>query len=137
MFRMVKTLTAWWPVKVYEPDLETPGTFAESTFDIEFEILDRNEVKRNNDARNAIFAEAEASTSDNKLEEAQQKLEELELKIFQRVVRNWRGVIDDNDEVFPFTNENFLVLWARTHIREGISAAYAEAIDTGKARLKN
>ncbi|OJF90630.1 hypothetical protein AX761_23310 [Rhizobium sp. 58] len=135
MFKMVKTLTAWWPVKVYEPDPEKPGQFVEFAFEAEFEILDRNDVKRNADERAVIFAEAEQTGAD--FDAIQQRLEALELKIFQRTIRNWRGIVDDKDEVFPFTNENFLTAWSRTHIREGFGAAYAEAIDTGKARLGN
>ena len=137
MFKMVKTLTTWWPVTVYEPDPEKPGTFASFNFEIEFEILDRNEIERNAELRAAIFVEAEKDGSNQKLEDVQKQLDDLELKVYQRAVRNWRGVVDDNDAVLLFTNENFLMAWSRNHIREGIAAAYAEAIDTGKARLGN
>ncbi|WP_455270304.1 hypothetical protein [Rhizobium herbae] len=137
MFKMVKTLTTWWPVTVYEPDPEKPGTFASFNFEIEFEILDRNEIDRNAEQRAAIFAEAEKDGSDIKLEDMQKRLDDLELKVYQRAVRNWRGVVDDNDAVLLFTNENFLLAWSRNHIREGIAAAYGEAINTGKARLGN
>lgn len=137
MFKMVKTLTTWWPVKVYEPDPIKPGTFAEFSFEVEFEILDREELKKNQDARNAVLETAETDTSAKKLEEIQAALDAMEIKAFQRVVRNWRQVVDDNDQPLPFTNENFLEALKRDHIREGINVAYAEAIDSGKARLGN
>ncbi|WP_349433570.1 hypothetical protein [Pararhizobium sp. A13] len=137
MFKMVKTLTTWWPVKVYEPNPEKPGTFSEFAFEIEFEIIDRDEVKTFDDERSAIFAEAAADTGPDKLRTTQEKLDALQLREFQRVTRNWRGVIGADDNVFPFTNENLLVALKRDHIREGINEAYKQAIATGKARLGN
>jgi len=137
MFKMVKTLTTWWPVKVYEPDPEKPGTFAEFSFEIEFEIIDRDEVNANAEARAALFAEGAANTSPENLRAVQKKLDALELKEFQRVIRNWRGVIDDDKNVFPFSGSNLLLALKRDHIREAINVAYSEAIATGKARLGN
>lgn len=137
MFKMVKTLTTWWPVKVYEPNPEKPGTFSEFEFEIEFEIIDRDEAKKLDDEREAIFAEGAADTGPDKIRSTQEKLDALQVREFQRVTRNWRGIVDDDDKVFPFTNENLLVALKRQHIREGINVAYSEAIATGKARLGN
>lgn len=137
MFKMVKTLTAWWPVKVYEPDPEKPGQFVEHSFEIEFEILDRDQVDEHARQRAAIFDDAEGEPSPERLREIERKLDERQTKEFQRCVRNWRGVLDDEGNVFPFTNENLLVALKRNNIREGILVAYREAVDTGKARLGN
>lgn len=137
MFKLVKTLTAWWPVKVYEPDPENPGKFVSFEFQAEFEILDREEVGKNEAARAAVFAEFEGATGDNRLRELQQKLDDLQTREFLRVMRNWRGVVDDNDQPLTFTEQAFLEALKRNHVREAISVAYAEAIDTGKARQGN
>ena len=137
MFKLVKTLTTWWPVKVYEPDPERPGTFQEQEFEIEFEILDREEVKKNQKDRRDLLAEYETDTTEARLAELQEKLDALQERDFKRVVRNWRGVIDDDKQPLAFTNEVLLLALKRDHVREGISVAYSEAIDTGKARLGN
>jgi len=137
MFKMVKTLTTWWPVTIFEPSADKPGTFEEFSFDIEFEIIDRDEQKANADARAAIFAEGVADTSEANLRLMQTKLDAQQLKEFQRVVRNWRGIVDDKEKSFPFTDKNLLEMMKRDHIREGINAAYSDAIATGKARLGN
>lgn len=137
MFKMVKTLTAWWPVKVYEPAPDKAGTFAEHSFEIEFEIIDRDQVETHARQRAAIFDDADGQPSAVQLREIERKLEEQQIKEFQRCIRNWRGVLDDAGEVFPFTNENLLIALRRNSIREGIRVAYGEAVDTGKARLGN
>lgn len=137
MFKLVKTLTTWWPVKVYEPDPEKPGTFFEQEFEIEFEILDDDAVKVHRDARTAILEAATADTSENGLAETTQKLEDLDRSHFLRICRNWRQVVDDDKEPVIFTEQILLQALKRAHVREGIIVAYNEAIDTGKARLKN
>lgn len=137
MFKMVKTLTAWWPVKVYEPDPEKPGKFVEQSFEIEFEILDRDQVEEHARQRAAIFDDAEGEPTPERLREIERRLAEHQTKEFQCCVRNWRGVVDDGGNVFPFSNENLLTALKHNSIREGILAAYGEAIDTGKARLGN
>ncbi len=137
MFKLVDTLTAWWPVKVYEPDPEKPGTFAAFSFEIEFEILDDDEVKKQRDARAAVFAAAEGDTSEKRLTALQQQLADLDRDYFLRVVRNWRGVVGHAEKPLLFSEQTLLLALKRQHVREGIAAAYAEAIDTGKARLGN
>lgn len=137
MFKLVKTLTAWWPVTVYEPDPEQPGQFVPFTFEAEFEILDRDEVQKNEDARAAVFAAFEGATGEDRLKELQRQLDALQEKEFIRVVRNWRGVVDEHDKPLIFSEQALLLAIKRNHVREGIAAAYAEAIDTGKARQGN
>ncbi len=137
MFKLVKTLTTWWPVKVYEPDPENPGSFLPFEFEAEFEILDRDEVKKNQQDRAALFVEYEAETGEQRLAELQDKLDALQERDFLRVVRNWRGVVDDSEKPVLFSEQMLLQALKRNHVREGIAAAYAEAIDTGKARQGN
>ncbi|SOC41558.1 hypothetical protein SAMN05892877_1093 [Rhizobium subbaraonis] len=139
MFKIVKTLTTWWPVKVFEPDPdpENVGKFAEYSFDIQFEILDRDQSDELTRERNAILDIVKDSTAEDKLRELERRLEEHNIKSFQRTIRNWRGVLDDDGKAFPFTNENLLIALKRNSFREAVNAAYAEAIDSGKARLGN
>lgn len=137
MFVLRKTLTTWWPVKVYEPDPENPGTFAEQEFEIELEILDDDAVKAHREARAAIFEAATADTSESGLAQTQEKLEDLDRNHFLRTCRNWRQVVDDSQAPVIFSEQIFLQALKRPHVREAIVHAYNEAIDTGKARLKN
>ncbi|WP_092930071.1 hypothetical protein [Rhizobium sp. 9140] len=134
---MVKTLTTWWPVTVYEPSPEKPGTFAEYEFEVEMEILDRDAVKANTDKRDAILAEAINDPSAENVKKVNHRLADQELSVLQRVVRNWRQVEDDDGNALLFTPDAFLQAMKRDHIRQGINVAYAEAIDTGKAREGN
>ncbi|WP_421579129.1 hypothetical protein [Shinella sp. M31] len=137
MFVLVETLTTWWPVKVYEPDPERPGKFVAQEFEVEFEILDDDAVKAQREARAAVLEAASADTSENGLAQTQQKLDELDRHYFLRIVRNWRQVVDEGKKPVVFTEQIFLQALKRAHIREAIVHAYNEAIDTGKARLKN
>lgn len=137
MFKLVKTLTAWWPVTVYEPDPENPGKFVSFEFEAEFEILDRDQVAQNEADRSALFAEFEGETGDNRLKELEEKLDALQTRDFLRVMRNWRKVVDDSEQPLIFSEQALLQALKRNHVREGISVAYAEAIDTGKARQGN
>ena len=137
MFKLVKTLTTWWPVKVYEPDPENPGTFVSFEFQAEFEILDREQVARNEAARAAVFAKFDGATGDDRLRDLQRELDDLQTAEFLRVMRNWRGVIDDDNQPLTFSEQALIAALNRNHVREGISVAYSEAIDTGKARQGN
>lgn len=137
MFRLVKTLTAWWPVMVYEPDPASPGKFLSFEFEVELIILDRDEAKKNQQDRAALFAEYETESGEQRLAELQDKLDALQERDFLKVVRNWRGVVDDDDKPILFSEQMLIAALKRNHVREGIAAAYAEAIDTGKARLGN
>lgn len=137
MFTLVKTLTTWWPVTVYEPDPQTPGTFLEQSFEVEMEILDDDDVKAHRDARMAVLAAAAADTSESGLAKTQQALEELDRNWFLRVVRNWRNVVDEKKNPLTFSEQVLLAALKRAHVREGIVHAYNEAIDTGAARIKN
>lgn len=137
MFKLVKTLTTWWPVKVYEPDPEKPGTFQEFSFEVELEILGREEVKANRKDREELLATYAADPSEANLAVLEEKLEALQERIFLRTVKNWRGIIDDDKNPLVFSEQMLLQALNRNHVREGIDVAYSEAIDTGKARQGN
>ena len=137
MFRLVDTLTCWWPVTVYEPDPGKPGAFAEYSFEAELEILDRDAQRANADERDAILLRAQEDPSEAKLKAANRELDEQEKRVLRRIVKNWRNVVGEDGQPLPFSNEAFDRALARQAIREGFNVAYAEAIDTGKARQGN
>lgn len=137
MFKIVKELTAWWPVKVYEPDPENPGKFAMNEFEAEFLILDRDQVRKNIEIRQGILDEMRDAKKDSEVRAAQDKMDAQLEKEVQSVVRNWRNIVDENGVVFPFTNENLLFLHNRDTTRDAFNVAYTEAIDSEKAREKN
>ncbi|MBW8283525.1 MAG: hypothetical protein K0M55_07980, partial [Rhizobium sp.] len=85
MFKLVDSLTAWWPVKVLQPDPDKPGKMKEFDFEIEFEIIDRDETKRMDEQRAELIKQAEADPSEATLRRVQDALEEVNLASFRRV----------------------------------------------------
>lgn len=137
MFKLVPNLTCWWPVKVMEPDPNKPGGYVEYDFEVEFIILNREDLKAADDARNDILKMADRDSSDEGLRRAQLALDEHDMKSFRRVLKNWRGVLDENDRPLPFDENAFLSAMKHDRIRTGINRAYQEAISQDKARLGN
>lgn len=137
MFKLVDNLTAWWPVKVLQPDPDRPGKMKEFEFEIEFEIIDRDETRRMDEQRAELIKQAEADPSEATLRRVQGALEEADLASFRRVIRNWRGIVDEQDRPIAFTEESFLVAMKHNRIRAGINKAYQEAIGQDGARLGN
>ncbi len=137
MFKLVQNLTVWWPVKVIEPDPEKPGSFVEHTFEVELEILDRDYSKNRDAMRVELLKTAEADPSEENLKRVQAELDAFDTASFTRVVKNWRGVIGEKDEVIPFSNETFAAALKLERIRVALNRAYQDAIDQDKARLGN
>ncbi|MFB2553338.1 hypothetical protein [Ensifer soli] len=137
MFVVVDTLTCWWPVKVLEPHPTRVGVVVEHEFEVEFEILDREENKVLQDMRAAILKEAAEIGGDDAIAQAERKLEEHDEEAFRRVLRNWRKIVDQNKAEIPFTLENLSRVLTRDHVRAAINRAYQDAISQDKARRKN
>lgn len=148
MFKLVSNLTCWWPVKVIEPDSDKPGHYIERQFEAEFVVLDREESKRIDDLRTELlkgFEKAVERTEDGKapadveekLKKAQAELDAFDINAFRRVLKDWRGILDDDEKPFRFTDENFLLAMKHERIRVGLNRAYQDAISQDKARLKN
>lgn len=137
MFKLVANLTCWWPVKIMEPDSDRPGKYIEREFEVEFQILDREETRRIDDLRVELLKTAEKDTSDEGLRKSQAELDAYDMKAFRRVLKNWRGIIDENDNPVPFTEEAFAAAMKHDRVRVGLNRAYQEAISQDKARLGN
>ncbi|MGO8057550.1 hypothetical protein ACC716_04980 [Rhizobium johnstonii] len=137
MFKLVHNLTVWWPVNVIEPDPDKPGSYVEHTFDVELEILDRDYATNRDKMRAELLKSAEKDPSEENLKHVQAELEEFDTASFTRVIKNWRGVVDEKEKVIPFTNETFAAALKLERIRIGLNRAYQEAISQDKARLGN
>lgn len=137
MFKLVPNLTCWWPVKVSEPDPNKPGKFIEHTFEAELQILDRDESQKADEQRRAMLKQAADDPSDENLAKVEKLLEAHDQMAFRRVLRNWRGLIDENDQPIPFTDETFVAVMKHDRVRRALNVAYQEAITGDKARLGN
>jgi hypothetical protein len=137
MFKLVHNLTVWWPVNVIEPDPDKPGSYVEHTFDVELEILDRDYATNRDKMRGELLKSAEKDPSEENLKHVQAELEEFDTASFTRVIKNWRGVVDEKEKVIPFTNETFAAALKLERIRIALNRAYQEAISQDKARLGN
>lgn len=145
MFKLVKNLTAWWPVTVLTPDDENPGTLKEEAFEAQFLILGREERKTLQDERDALIAELPKSedflqdfaAATAKGKEIAAKIEAHDREMFHRIVRCWRGVVGENKKTIEFSSEMLDMALGRDDIRAGFNEAYQEATSNDKARLGN
>lgn len=137
MFVFVPNLTCWWPVKVQQPDPDKPGQMTEFSFDIEFEILDRDESRGMEDERTALLKKVETDASEENLRKVQDELEALAVSSFRRVIRNWRGILDEDGKPIPFNDVTFTLVMKHNRIRAAINRAYQKAIGEDEARLGN
>ncbi|MGY5789052.1 hypothetical protein ACXHXM_01975 len=137
MFKLVKNLTCWWPVKVMEPDPDAPGKMIEYEFEIEFEIIDRDEAKSFDELREGVLATAEKDQSAANMKKVEKELDSINQASFRRVIKNWRGIVDEDRKPITFTEEAFAAAMKHDRIRVAINRAYQEAISQDKARLGN
>ncbi len=137
MFVFVPNLTCWWPVKVQQPDPDNAGQMTEFSFEIEFEILDRDESRALEDERTALLKKVETDASEENLRKVQDELDALAVASFRRVIRNWRGIVDEDKKQIPFSDVTFTLVMKHNRIRAAINRAYQEAIAEDKARLGN
>lgn len=137
MFKLVSNLTCWWPVKVMEPDPDKPGKYIERQFEAEFTVLDREESKRIDDIRSEMLKVFESDLSEDGLKKGQAELDAYDVNAFRRVLKDWRGILDDTDQPFRFTEENFAIAMRHERIRVALNRSYQEAISQDRARLGN
>jgi hypothetical protein len=148
MFKLVSNLTCWWPVKVIEPDPDKLGKHIEHQFEAEFTVLDREDSQRIDELRAELLKGFEKAVErgedgkvptdvEEKLKKAQAELDAYDVNAFRRVLKDWRGILDDDGQPFRFSEENFLIAMKHERIRVGLNRAYQEAISQDKARLKN
>ncbi|WP_043062097.1 hypothetical protein [Brucella anthropi] len=137
MFKFTPNLTFWWPVKVIEPNPDAPGKFVEHEFKAQFEMLPPDDAKSAAKERAAIVAKIVPDLSDEQTEAIQSELDEHDRKQVQRVLRNWEGVVDEDNVSIPFNERNFCLVYGYRHIRNAFVRAYMDALSEDKARLGN
>lgn len=137
MFKLVRNLTFWWPVKIIEPDPDQPGKFMTHQFEAEFLISDREEDKKIKAQREAILKRAGADQSEENLAKCEEELEALNDGTFRRAIQNWRQITDENGDPLLFNDTTFAAAMKHERIRVGLTKAYQEAISDQGARLGN
>lgn len=145
MFKLVKDLAVWWPVSVLEPDNDNPGSLKEFTFEGQFVIRGKDELKSYGDERDALLKQlpsaedyaADYKAASQKVAETGTQIEAHDRKMFHLMVTNWRGIVGEDDQPLPFTPDNLDYALGFDRIRVGLNRAYDEAVSNDKARLGN
>lgn len=150
MFKLVKNLAAWWPVSVLEPDPDQPGKLLEHSFEAQFIIRGKEEMKGHNERRQELtkqlmeaIGRAGTATADEadainaEIKQLTDRIEAHDRSMFHLMVANWRGVIGEDDQPIPFSAAALDGALDHDRIRVGLNRAYEEAISNDKARLGN
>ncbi|BCH63210.1 hypothetical protein RvVAT039_04260 [Agrobacterium vitis] len=145
MFKIVPTLTAWWPVSVLEPDNDNPGKLKEFTFEAEFVIRGKEQMKPHDDKRAELLKQlptaeefaANYQAASEKAEATKALIEAHDRNMFHLMITNWRGVFDADDQALSFSADNLNMALGFDRIRVGLNRAYEEAVSNDKARLGN
>lgn len=137
MFKLVRNLTFWWPVKVIEPDPTHAGKTIEYQFEAEFEILDRDEDKRVKAKRTELLGQLSKNSSEENIAKVEAELDALDEGTFRRAIRNWRNIGDEHGNPLAFTEETFATAMKHERVRVGLVKAYREAVSQEGARLGN
>ncbi|SCB18518.1 hypothetical protein [Rhizobium lusitanum] len=145
MFKLIENLTAWWPVKVLEPDNDNPGSLKEETFEVEFVIRSREETKAHDKQRTELLKQLpvaddyrkDQAGATAKAEKIGAKVEAHDRKMDHLVIKNWRGVFDAKENPVPFSAAALDMALNHERIRVGINRAYDEAVSNDKARVGN
>ncbi|WP_337267058.1 hypothetical protein [Oryzifoliimicrobium ureilyticus] len=154
MFKLSSELTFPWPVKVIEPNPEKPGELVEHTFTVMFAFIDPEVSKASASKRREITDRlSDAASKAVEIDQADLKVahdaaEEIrkiqdELRDHDRdalfsVLRGFEtDFMDGNGKPIPFNRKSFDMVYAHDRVRNGLVAAYAEAVSGDKARLGN
>lgn len=145
MFKLVPTLTAWWPVSVLEPDTDNPGKLKEFTFEAEIVIRGKDELEPYDEKRAVLVEQlptadafaADFKAASDKAAEIRRQIEAHDQSMFHLMITNWRGIVDANDQPLPFSADNLDMALGFDRIRVGLNRAYEQAVSNDKARLGN
>lgn len=116
MFTLEETPLFWWPVAVKVPSHEKIGSFDLQTFEMQFELVSRDESR-------SILKDGSAEDGNDEL--------------MRRVCKNWRKVIDGQGREISFTESTFAAAWQKAWFRAGVNGAYMKALLGEEARLGN
>lgn len=137
MFVFSENPTFWWPCKVVEPDPSNPGQLVEQEFEALFEMLDPDDEKAARKARNAIIAKITPELSEAEMEKVQDELDLHDRTTTLRALKDWRGVVDANNQPIPFNGVTFPAIYKHRRVRNALIAGYMDATTGDKARLGN
>lgn len=87
MFKLVKDRTAWWPVKW--DAVNEDGEIVENRVEVKFLIVGRKEFRD-------LFMESDEAQGDD---------EAINREVAQRIIKDWKGIGDENGEPLPFEPE--------------------------------
>jgi hypothetical protein len=122
-FVLGKKRLYWWPVTVALPDEKRPGKIVHHTFEAELELLDRKEYEAFNNETNEAKSQEERG--------------DVDVRFIKRIVRDWRGIVDDDDQEIGFTDNSLAEALQSNAVRAGILRAILESANGEEARVKN
>lgn len=114
-------LQHWWPVVVKAPSSTTPGAIVEHRFEVLFETLEHDEAEKIDNEVSA--AELAGDVSKRNV-------------LLRRVVKDWKGVVDQKQQPIPFSTEVLDKVLQLTWNRIGFNRAWT-AYQNGDPRLGN
>lgn len=130
MFILKDQITAWWPVKVNEPDEKSAGRTIARKFEVLFTLLDQDEANAQDEAR------AELLNGDGDPRDIIRAVQAFDAETWADRITDWRGIFDEAKKEVPFDREILLRALKRPLIQVAIARAYQE-MASGEARRKN
>ncbi len=100
-FKLMRELVFKWPVKVMEPDPESPGQYVEKTFTAIMAIIDPEKVKASNEKRLQILSENAIEKDFAKLKKLQARLAKHDEEAMREVLRGWKTCSTRTTSRFP------------------------------------
>ncbi|WP_085025594.1 phage tail assembly chaperone [Ensifer aridi] len=138
MFKLSKSFTFPWPVKVLEPDQNNPGKLLEHEFAAQFLLIDREEAAANDRKRLEIVMRSREETDPAKLRTIMDELAEHDRASIKRVLCGWdERLCDESGKPIPFDEVNLREVMKHARVEAALARAYSEAISEDKARLGN
>lgn len=122
-FKLTKSHRYWWPVIVRIPDPDNAGRFIEQNLKIQFEPKDRKAQIESQEAAAKLTSLRDIIAND--VAEA------------RAIIKNWEGVLDDDGEALPFSQERLDMALQQTWFRKGVQEALAQSMNGEEARLGN
>lgn len=110
MFKLVKDTTSWWPVAWN--GVAEDGSLVENRIEVQFVLVGRSEFKK-------MFLAQAAEDEDG---------DDRDRAVAARIMRNWRGIGDEDGKPLPFTPE-FRDQWLDIPtVPAAVLAAYARLL---------
>lgn len=113
-FKITDTYRFWWPVTVRMPDQKNAGKIIEQKFEAYFEALSDERAKALDKAFNNLKTDEERQAHEH--------------DVLREVLKDWKGVVGEDDQKQPFTAELREVCINNTWFRAGVYEAYRQAM---------